>query len=141
LQVERCENISGTLEFNNFCGYFYIHKCTYEIPLIKSGECPLQFSCRWRGVRILAEHWNLIIFVDIFIFTNVHMKYHLLNLGNAHYRSVQSVCLPIYKLNIKLYKHCNLTCFILVWNVVFCEKELTQIEGVWEQSSEENIWM
>jgi hypothetical protein len=28
----------------------------------------------------------------------------------------------------------------MVWNLIFHVKERTQIDGVWEQGAEENIW-
>jgi hypothetical protein len=31
-------------------------------------------------------------------------------------------------------------CLVRVWNLVSHTKERTQIEGVWEQGAEENIW-
>jgi hypothetical protein len=43
-------------------------------------------------------------------------------------------------LKIEIYKTIILPIFIEVRNFVFHAKGRTQIEGVWEQGAEENIW-
>jgi len=67
-----------------------------------------------------------------------------LNSGNASYHSVHNLLsshLLSKNLKIKIYKNNNFTCcFVCVRNLVSHTKGRTQLEGVWEQGAEENIW-
>jgi hypothetical protein len=47
---------------------------------------------------------------------------------------------PVYKYKHMVYKIIILPMASRVWNLVSRPKGRTQIEGVWEQGAEENIW-
>jgi hypothetical protein len=51
-----------------------------------------------------------------------------------------SSCLFSKKKNTEIYKSIILPVVLHVWNLVSHTKGRPQIEGVWEQGAEENIW-
>jgi hypothetical protein len=85
---------------------------------------------KYLGITVTNQNW---------IHEEIRSRF---NSGNACYHSVLSLlpsCLLSNNLKIKIYNN-FICCSVWVWNLVSHTKRGAQIEGVWEQGAEENIW-